>query len=233
LTQVHFPFVIVEVNHQRMLDCKQAEFPVIYGDMTQPTVIGTSKLQAAVLLLITTPSTVTAHIIVKQAHRLKPELHIIASATGLDQTRDLYESGVYMAVLPEMEAGLEMTRQTLLHLKKPVTLIQQYTDAIRRQAYAPLYEASHDHQLLARLDNIKALLEISWIALTAQSPIIGTSIKDAAVRTETGASVVGVVRNAIFHPNPMAEYVFEEVDLVAIVGSQQEQEAFKKLSGTV
>lgn len=231
LTQLNLPFVIIELNHQRMLECKTAKFPVIYGDMSQSTVIDVSKVHAARLLLITTPSVITSQSIVKQAHRFRPELHIIVRANGVDQARALYESGVYMAVLPEMAAGIEIARQALLHLEIPVAVIQQHTDAVRQQLYAPIYQSSSDHQLLAKLDNIKNMLEISWVTLTHESPLVSKSIKDAAVRTRTGASVVGIIHGKVFHSNPKANYSFQEGDLVAVVGNQQERNEFKRLAG--
>ncbi len=231
LTQLNLPFVIIELDHQRMLECKTAKFPVIYGDMSQPTVLDVSKVQAARLLLITTPSVVTSQSIVKQAHRLKPALHIIVRAEGIEQSRALYESGVYMAVLPEMEAGLEIARQALLHLEIPVAVIQEYTDAVRQQLYAPIYQSNHDHQLLAKLDNIKNMLEISWVTLISGSPLIGKSIEGAAVRTKTGASIVGIIHEKEFYSNPKSDYSLQEGDLVAVVGNQQERNDFKKLAG--
>lgn len=231
LTQLNLPFVIVELNHQRMLECKKAKFPVIFGDMSQPTVLEASKIEESRLLLITIPSVVRAQSIVKLAHRFKPELHIIARAEGVNQLRALYESGVYMAVLPEMEAGLEIARQALIHMEIPAVAVQQYTDDVRQQLYAPIYEASQAQQILAKFDNIKNMLEISWVALTPGSPLANRSIKEAAVRTRTGVSVVGVVHGKVFHPNPKAEYAFQEGDLVAVVGSQQERNAFRKLAG--
>ncbi len=231
LTQLDLPFVIIELNHQRMLECKAAKFPVIFGDMSQATVLDASHVEAARLLLITTPSVTTSQAIVKQAHRLKPELHSIVRADGVDQARALYESGVYMAVLPEMEAGLEIARQALQHLEVPVAVIQQYTDAVRQQLYAPIYQTSHAHELLAKFDNIKNMLEISWVTLAAGSPLLRKSIKEAAVRTRTGASIVGIIHEKVFHSNPKVDYAFQEGDLVAIVGNQQERNAFKKLAG--
>jgi len=230
LTRLNLPFVIIELNYQRMIECRDSKYPVIYGDMSQPAVLKVSKIQSARLLLITTPSVVTAQSIVKQAHRIKPELHIIARADGVDQSRDLYESGVFMAVLPEMEAGLEIARQALLHLEIPVHVIQQYTDAVRQQLYAPIYKANYDQQLLAKLDNIKNMLEISWVTLRAGSPLVNISIKDAAIRTRTGATIVAVIRDKVFHSNPKADYFFQEGDLVAVVGNHQERSAFRKLS---
>lgn len=231
LTQLKLPFVIIELNHQRMLECKNAKFPVIYGDMSQATVIDVSQVHAARLLLITTPSMTTALSIVRQAHRFKPDLHVIVRANGIDQARALYESGVFMAVLPEMEAGLEIARQALLHLEIPVAVIQQYTDAVRQQLYAPMYQSSNAHQLLTKLDNIKNMLEISWVTLAPESPLVSKSIKDAAVRTKTGASIVGIIHGKAFQSNPNANYSFQEGDLVAVVGNQQERNEFRRLAG--
>lgn len=231
LRQLHLPFVIIEFNYQRMLECKAAKYPVIYGDMGQPTVVDVSQLQAAKLLLITMPSVVTSQSIIEQALRFRPELHIIVRATGADHARALYENGVCMVVLPEMEAGLEIARQALLHLEIPVAVIQQYTDAVRQKSYAPIYQSSSDHQLLAKLNNIKNMLEISWVTLMPGSPLVSQSLKDAAVRTRTGASVVGIIQGKLFHSNPEADYSFQKGDLVAVVGNQQERNEFKKIAG--
>jgi len=231
LTQIEIPFVVIELNHQRMLECKTAQYPVIYGDMSQATVLELAKVQTARLLLITSPSVTTAQSIVKQAHSLRPELHIIVRADGVEQSRALYESGVYMAVLPEMEAGLEIARQALLHLEIPIAVIQQYTDAVRQQLYAPNYQSNSDHHLLAKLDNIKNMLEISWVTLSPASQLVSKTIKEAAVRTRTGASIVGIIHEKAFYSNPKTDYSFQKGDLVAVVGNQHERNEFKKLAG--
>lgn len=230
LTQLDLPFVIIELNHQRMIECKTANFPVIFGDMNQVTVLEIAKIQRARLLLITAPSIVTSQSIVKQAHSLRPKLHIIVRADGVEQARALYQSGVYMAVLPEMEAGLEIARQALLCLEVPMAAIQEYTDSVRQQLYAPLFRSTVDQQLLASLGNIKNALEISWVPIASASPLINKSIKDAAVRTRTGASIVGIIHEKVFHSNPKVDYTFKEGDLVAVVGNQLERGNFKKLA---
>ncbi|MFZ5760663.1 MAG: cation:proton antiporter [Thermodesulfobacteriota bacterium] len=229
LTQLGLPFAIIEMNHQRMLECKAAKFPVIFGDMSHETVGRVAKIDRATLLLITTPSVTTAQAIVQQALRVRPQLHIIARADGVEQIRALYESGVYMAVLPEMEAGLEIARQALLHLAVPVTVIQQYTDAVRQHLYAPIYQVQDGHELLAKFDNIKNMLEISWVTVPQESPLVNQSIEAVAVRSRTGASIVAIIHDKTFHSNPKAEYAFHPGDMVAVVGNQQERNAFKRL----
>ena len=232
LTQIGVRFVIVELHHQRMLECKAAGFPVIYGDLSQPAAMAVAKVTGARLLLVTPPSAVIAQAIVRQARRLKPDLHIITRAEGIEQMQRLYEEGVYMVVLPEMEAGLEIARQALLHLEIPLTAVQQYTDEVRQHLYAPIYRAHDDYQLLTRFDNIKNLLEISWVRIEPKSTLVGKSIDEAAVRTVTGASIVGIIHEKVFYSNPKANYAFAAEDMVAIAGDPQERKEFKKLAGS-
>lgn len=231
LTQLDVPFVIVEINHQRMTECKTALYPVIYGDMTQPVVLEAAEVERARLLLITPPSIIISAAIVQHVKQINPKLQIVARADGVEQTRTLYENGVYMVVLPEMEAGLEIARQALLSLQIPATVIQEYTDAVRHELYAPLHSSSGwDYHLASQLNSAKNLLEISWVHLPPDSPLNGKTLQEAAIRTRTGATLVGVIRGGIFRPNPAIEYTFAGDDIVAIVGSPKEREQFKNLA---
>ena len=157
----------------------------------------------------------------------------LARAAGIEQMKGLYGAGVRVVVLPELEAGLEMARQTLLHLQVPVTVIQGYTDTVRRQLYEPIYDTHKDFHLLSKLDSAKELLEISWVPITTGGLLDGTTLKEAAIRSRTGASIVGVFHNGIFGPNPMAEYRFVAGDLVAIIGSARERELFREMAERV
>jgi len=230
LKELDVPFVIVEINHQMMIQCKKAGYPVIFGDMCQPVVLNAARINRANLLLITPPSIVDSHAIVRQAELLNPGMPIVARAEGVKQATDLYEKGVYMVVLPQMEAGLEIARQALLKLQFPATVIQQYTDAVRRHHYAPIYESYNDYNLITQLNSARDLLEISWVKLEPHSPLIGRTILDTAIRTRTGATIVGVIHNDIFRPNPEALYPFAAGDLIAIVGGTKEREAFIELA---
>ena len=230
LKELEVPLVIVEINHQQMIECKKANLPVVFGDISQPVVLNAAKIKGAKLLLVTPPSIVVTHAIVKQVELLNQGLPIVARAEGLEQAKTLYREGVRMVVLPQMEAGLEIARQALLDLQIPATIIQQYTDSVRKQHYAPIYEEHHDYHLITQLNRAKDLLEISWVKLEANSPLIGKTIIESKVRSETGATIVGVIHNDIFRPNPEVQYPFADNDLIAIVGGAKERNAFKEMA---
>jgi CPA2 family monovalent cation:H+ antiporter-2 len=151
----------------------------------------------------------------------------------MEQMKALYESGVYEVVQPEFEAGLEFTRQTLLHLKIPTTEIQKYTDTARQKLYAPLYETHFDYRALAQLQTAGNLLELTWVSLPPGSTFHNRSLREMDIRRRTGASVVGVMREGILQPNPGPEFQFLEGDLVAVIGKVGESVAFKKLARSV
>ncbi|OQX24832.1 MAG: portal protein [Desulfobacteraceae bacterium IS3] len=223
-------FVITEPDYRRFEQAKTASLPVIYGDATQTVVLEAAEIGHASLLLITVPSVIVSRSVVQQARILNPSVNIVARAEGIEQMKALYDSGVYEVVQPEFEAGLEITRQALLHLRVPASEIQGYTDAVRRELYAPLYQANYEYRTVSQLQHAGDLLELTWVKLATDSPLNGSTIREAGIRSRTGASVVGVLRDGTFFPNPDADYRFAAGDLAAVIGGHNEREAFKKLS---
>ncbi len=219
LSQLEVSFVIVEMNHNCLEECKRQGFPAIFGDASQEVVLAAANLGEAQQLLVTLPNIISAEGIVRYAHGSYPDLNIVVRAEGDEQMKALYEDGVYMVVLPELEAGLEIARQALLHLQLPVPVIQRYTDALRRDHYHPTTEISKENQELLLLKNARELLDLNWERLGPESLMAGHSLRELDIRRATGVSIVGVLRAGDFIPNPGADFIFATGDLVAILGS--------------
>jgi CPA2 family monovalent cation:H+ antiporter-2 len=216
------PFVIIESNHSRFEQCRTRGFSVIYGDASQPTVLEAACLDKADQLLLTLPEITAALGIVSQAQKQNARLNIVARAEGEEQLRSLYRDGVYMVIMPELEAGLEIARQALMHLNLPIPKIQQYTDSLRRDYLHPELQDSSQGQELRLLKNARELLELRWERLGPESLMAGHSIRDLDIRRTTGSSVVGVLRAGEFTPNPPADFVFASGDLVAVLASARQ-----------
>jgi CPA2 family monovalent cation:H+ antiporter-2 len=229
LQRLELAFVIIEMDYRRVSQAKDEGFPVIYGDASQEIVLEAATVNQACLVLITTPAVIITQTIVDQVRHTNPTVHIVARAEGVEQMQALHDHGVYEVVQPEFEAGLEITRQALLHLNIPATEIQRFTDTIRRELYAPLYHAHDEYQTIAQLQNVSHLLELSWIRLTTNSPLIGRTIQELKIRSQTGVSVVGVMRNGELYPNPDADYQFTIGDLVAVMGNSEQLVVFQTL----
>jgi CPA2 family monovalent cation:H+ antiporter-2 len=233
LQRLELAFVMIERDYRRVTQAKNNGYPVIYGDASQEIVLEAARAKQACLVLITTPAIIRTRTIVDQVRHLNPTVHIVARAEGIEQMQALHDHGVYEVVQPEFEAGLEITRQALLHLNIPTTDIQRFTDTIRRELYAPLYHAHDEYQAIAQLQNISQLLELSWVKLPANSPFIGRTLQELKIRSETGVSVVGVIRDGKLQANPNANHQFSVGDLVAVMGDFEHLAAFQAMAAPI
>ncbi len=222
LAQLKVPFVVIELGHRTIEECKQHGYPAIYGDAAQPVVLEAANLAEARQILITIPHITTTEAIVNFVHHHHPDLHIVVRSVGAEQMESLYKDGVNMVIRPELEAGLEIARQVLLNLNIPVPVIQKFTDAARQDHYQQLTDDS------AGLDNIRLLqkaqdsLELDWEELGEESPSVGRSLRQLDIRQSTGASVVGVLRDGTFIANPSADLIFQVGDMIASIGSPKQ-----------
>jgi CPA2 family monovalent cation:H+ antiporter-2 len=133
--RLELPFVMIELDQHRLESCRDAGLAVIYGDASHPLVLAAAGLERACVLLITTPAPSVTLAIARHARRLRPELHIVARAESERIAEDLRALDIHEAIMPQMEAGLEMTRQALLHLKVPDQQIERLADVMRRQPH--------------------------------------------------------------------------------------------------
>jgi ribose/xylose/arabinose/galactoside ABC-type transport system permease subunit/voltage-gated potassium channel Kch len=133
--------VVVELDQWRLESCRAAGIAVIYGDASYPAVLEAAGLAGARLLIVTTPATETVLAIARLAREKRPQLHIVARADSEASLNDLYAMGVYEVVQPQREAGLEMTRQALLHLDVPAPEIAAMLERARREAGGPRLSA--------------------------------------------------------------------------------------------
>jgi CPA2 family monovalent cation:H+ antiporter-2 len=146
----------------------------------------------------------------------------------MEQMKDLYAKGVDKVIQPELEAGLEITRQALLHLRLPASEVMRYTDALRKDQCSLLTSDDDELKRIALLVD-SGSLELDWLVLDHRNSLNGRTIGEAALRTHTGASVVGVNRKGVFLPNPGPEFRFEQGDSVAVIGKYDQVESFREL----
>ncbi len=230
LQRLNMPFIVIELDHRRFDQAKAAGMSVIFGDASQEIVLEAAGIRDATLLILTLPDLVATRSTIVQSKRLNGHLDIVARASGPDYFDVLKGLGVSSAVLPEFEASLEMTRQSLLHLRVPPTEVQRHTESIRQELYAVLFNSNDSYHTLSQLRGAEQQFDLQWIRLSPDSRIAHQTIGKSEIRKRTGASVVGVVREELLKPNPDADFVLEPEDLVAIIGDDGNRERFLRLA---
>jgi monovalent cation:H+ antiporter-2, CPA2 family len=248
LSRLEKPFVVVEANPGRADEAKAEGFPTVYGDVAAIPVLEAAGIVAARLVVLTVPDALAARLAVERVRSLAPEADLLVRAESAGQLEDLGRLGVYEAVQPELEAGLELARQALARFGVAAEEAHNFADSVRRELYAPISggEAAKEggDGSFARLRQASQAIEVEWVRLPevqvpgknepgspTGSGLLGHTIGDLGVRSETGASILAVVRGDEVIPNPGANLALEAGDAVGVLGTPEQRAAFRAIAG--
>ena len=229
LSHLNLPYVLVEFDDRRVRQARAAGVPVIYGDASQTVVLEAAGVGLARALLVTVPAFPDVRNIVSAARHVRPDLPIVARADGTEAIHGLYALGVQEVASPEFEAGIEMTRQALIHLNVPAYDILRVASAIRRERYGVSGEQLDDERaILTHVREVTRYLDFTWLRLPSDSPFHGRTLGELQIRSTTGASVVGVVHAGTLMANPDGRVRLESGDLVAVLGTRDQIGRFEE-----
>jgi CPA2 family monovalent cation:H+ antiporter-2 len=135
LREIDPQLLIVDIDAPSVEAAEADGLLALFGDASNSGILEHAGLARAKALVVTLPSQTAAELVVARANQLAPDLPIIARAGTLTGVRRLHELGASHVVNPELEGGLEIVRHSLAALHHPVSELQPYVDAVRREAY--------------------------------------------------------------------------------------------------
>jgi monovalent cation:H+ antiporter-2, CPA2 family len=229
LSRLDLPVVLIELDHRRIDQAHADGRSVVFGDAAQPVVLEAAGIGRARLLLVTIPVLGVTRAVVEHARRLNPDIAIVARAENAEAMDALHAMSVAEVVQPEVEAGLEMTRQALRHLRMPALEILRLTDGLRESQYPPAFgRHSDDDRTLSRVAGATRLFDLRWVRIVDGSPMDGRTIGALAVRAVTGVSITALLRQDAFVAGPGPDARVEAGDLLAIVGDPAQIDRFEQ-----
>ncbi|GAB7023508.1 cation:proton antiporter domain-containing protein [Salidesulfovibrio brasiliensis] len=223
------PYVVIENNFRQMEKLKKDGHPVIFGDATMEVVLEAAHIDRASIILVTTPAFIITKAVTQVIRGMAPKVPVIGRANNEEQMRDLSSNGMDEIVQPNYEAALEFVRQALMHLGLPATQVTNFTDTVHRDLYAPITGMEESLDIHKVIRHGSSVLDVRWVNITADSPLVGSTIAESQVREKTGASVVAVLRLEGLHTNPGPDEQILIGDMLALIGRQKQFDTFKEL----
>jgi monovalent cation:H+ antiporter-2, CPA2 family len=229
LERLKIPLLVVEIDSRRAAAFQERGVPTLFGDAANSEVLTHAGLEGARALVITLPNETATELVVAAARELAPNLPIIARAATTSGVGRLADLGAHDIIHPEHEGGLEVVRHTLLSLGYPATQVQRYTDAVRRDQYDTSVSTAEEHQVLEQLLYTARGMQIVWYTIRATSPLLGQSLSEVNLRSQTGASVIALIRDQHMLANPKSGTIFREGDLIGLIGESEQIAAAERL----
>jgi CPA2 family monovalent cation:H+ antiporter-2 len=202
----------------KVAELERAEVPVLMGDAANSELLNHAGLEHAKALVVTLPEEAAAEIIVSTVHKLRPDLPICVRASTQSGVSRLVQLGAHDVIHPELEGGLEIMRHTLLRLNFAPNEVQWYADAVRRDQYDESISTVEEHRVLDQMITAAKGMEIIWLPLTEDSPIVGKSIAEVNLRARTGASIVAILREGHLMANPKSATLFQGGEILGVIG---------------
>jgi CPA2 family monovalent cation:H+ antiporter-2 len=218
LGRLGVPRLVIEIDAGRVAEFEEQGILTLFGDAANSEILSHAGLERARALVVTVPNEAAAEIIVAAAYQIAPKLPIIARAATHGGIERLAKLGADDIIHPELEGGLEVLRHTLLALGYPSLDVQQYADAVRRDQYDPYVSTPEEQRVLDKLLLTVRGMEIAWVVVNSNSPIIGKTLTEANIRAKTGASVIAILHDQQVIANPKPDTALHAGDVVGLIG---------------
>jgi voltage-gated potassium channel len=198
------PYLVLDFHEDAVAVAKEDGVLLLEGDATRDENLRRAGLEHARGLVAASDSDADNLYIVLSARSSRPDLTIVARASGADAERKLALAGANRVVLPYTTAGRVMAN---LVLKPQVTA---FLDAVTTATGPDL--------------------QLAEIEVRETSSAAGRTIRDLRIRHETGALVVSLRKaDGSFDTTPEPDTPIEVGDVLIGVGSPDEIRALEDL----
>lgn len=220
------PCLLIEPHFQSFRKNRDMGLPQIFGDPGRQQMLESARLGSARLLIVAVGGYAETMNVVRTARQFPRCPDVIVSTRNGDDARKLKGQDFLDVIQPDREAAYELTRRALSGLHTDPALIEKHIAALRYRGVSRSREHPEE-DTNRRVADLQKLIGIEWIDLERKCPLGGQTIGQAGIRAAYGVSIVGVLRDGVFHPLPDAGFFLRENDRLAVIGNPEDLNRFR------
>ena len=220
LRESGFYYEILESNPDIVRRRRERGDVVHYGDVTSTEVlrqINVEEFDSVVMAISDMAATRRAASII---HSLNPKAHLIVRTRYVAEVEELEALGADVVVPEEFETSLRIFSALLQHYRIPPHIVAMQVDLARRHSYGLLRVL--DEQAMAPTGTLEALLLeqlVEAVYISSDSAAIGHSPAGLGLTSESGCSVIALLRESKPLAPPLEEIPIAASDLVVLYGN--------------
>ncbi len=222
LKTLNIPYVIVELNPITVKKYKNKGEPIYFGDATNLEILDKLGIKNAKALVISMGDIIATRKIVSIARKENPGLYIIARSSFVAEIEELLKLGANEVIPEEFEVSIEIFAKVLERYEIPKNVIYELLENIRSKHYRAFRIVEELKPELSENFEFLRDVNIQTYLILAQNSLAGKSIKEAALRSKTGATIVAIKRGHDFIVNPSSEEILKKGDILYLIGREEE-----------
>ncbi len=114
------PYVVAEMNRERVDQLRQQGIPAVYGDAQAPEVLIQAHIARAAVLVIALPETLHVRTMVEVARTLNPDIAVVMRSHNEDEAELLRREKLGTVLVGEHELARGMAEHVARHFGRPV-----------------------------------------------------------------------------------------------------------------
>jgi CPA2 family monovalent cation:H+ antiporter-2 len=201
---------------------------VVYGDAMNEPILRKAHVETAEIVVISIGDAISTMGIIEKVRQISSHTYIIARAKHVTDIEDLYQVGADQVIPEEFETAIDLFERVLKKLLIPKGEIEEAISRIRDDNYGIFRERNEDEvfTLSSEIPNLEV------VALKAEKYALfpGNSLKEIHLRKNFGLTVVAVKRKDGVYENPGSGFVFENEDILYVMGAPEKIAILTKIS---
>ncbi|MFN2238403.1 MAG: cation:proton antiporter [Thermoanaerobaculia bacterium] len=230
LREVGISHVVVEFSGERAAVARKDGVAVLYGDATRAEILEEAGAARAMVIVFGISDPVAVRRAVRFSRQINRDIHIIVRTRLVEEIEPLYTEGADEVVAEEFETSIEIFSRVLQRLHVPRNVIEAETRVLRGDSYEVLRAPRPSRHMSESVLDLLAAGATEVFLVRDSSSLVGRTMLDLALREQTGATIIAIVRGQKSFPSPGADFALAGGDNMIIMGGHaQVDHAFRYL----
>lgn len=219
LKEVNIPFIIIEANHNTAKEALKKNEPIIIGDATNKEILNLANLKSAKIAVLVVSDPMTIRITTRLIKDINPNIFLIVRTRYVKDVDDLKNLGADEVIPEEFETSIQILGRVLKQYHLPNSVILAQANTLRTESYGIFRDVRFTEHAFDQINQILAQGTIDTVLINKNSQIVGKTLKEINLRERTNATVISIIRNNEFIPNPSGRFTILENDLLVLFGT--------------
>ena len=219
LREAGIPYIVIEANPRNVKTAREMRENIIIGDATKREILQTAHIDEAKIVVVAISDSMSTRIITKLAKQLNKDIYLIVRTRYVTDVEDLIKLGADEVIPEEFETSIQILSRVLKRYHIPNSVILAQANTLRTESYGIFRDVRFTEHAFDHINQILAKGTIDTVYVDEDSYAINQTLKELDLRAKTGATVISVVRNSEFIPNPSGDFKIERSDLLVLFGT--------------
>ena len=214
------PYVVIDLNEQRVRESKKAGEPILFGDCTNTHILEMAGIKRSRVIVFVISDPLGTRLAIEAARQMSREIVVLTRTKYVADMDILWDEGSTEVIAEEFEASLELMTRILRVYNAPRLMVAAEIKSIRDQRFG-IFRERHTTVPRIRLSNNLDVFTETWQA-PAHYSWHGATIAETRLRTETGAMVLGIIRENHTLNNPESSEPIFSGDRIVLSGTKEQ-----------